>query len=334
MSQQNLEQILKLVGNDTISRLNKKQTKTGILKELQTLKVFKEIYPSPEVVLKKIFEARSLKTSNMCPRCGCAINLSTYKPAAQMKYTCKLCFHFISPLVGTPLERTHIKLNLILEIAYRTFQSKHGLTISEISRDYGISFEAATNTMKRVRLWMSLYLQQIKFDENAYIEMDEVFPKKPTNLGRGFKWSRGMGSERIAKTITMVQRGSGVAKGFVVDEVNRESVDGLVKQELSKTNKIRTDEKPVYKYLSNVGWDHDSCNHNKKEWVNNDAHTNTCESLHSFIQGNIRNTYRGVKNTQRYVDEACFVFSNRQNNVYEAIENLFNALPPFFTKIN
>lgn len=315
-----------VLSENTTKRILRKETERGRIKEMNTLHYHRELYPTDEHILKQFFDARRRKSGNECPDCKRPIDKFYKKVPAKSAFRCSNCCYRVYPLVGTPFEHTHMSLRLMLELVFRMLQSKHGLTAAEVARDYGMSEDCAWRLLHRNRRWMALALEQEVFDPNGYLEMDEVYPKKPTRLGRKYKWSRGMGSQRIAKVITMIERG-GPAKAFVVERANNSVVRGLLNKYAKKTNKIFTDESRIYRSLKDE-WTHGVCNHNEKEWVNGSAHTNTCESLNSYIKGNIYHTHKGVKYLQQYVDETTFRFSTRFETVQEAISRLFAALPP------
>jgi transposase-like protein len=178
-------------------------------------------------------------------------------------------------------------------------------------------------------IWMGMAVGKYKFN-NTTIEGDETYIRVPTGLPRGFKFSRGLGSERIKPVVTLVEQG-GNAKAFVVDEIEKETLQSIYHSNVSLSTLVYTDGSLAYNFLSKDGYNHKECNHNKKQWSNNGVHVNSAESFNALLKGMIGTVHKGVssQHLQKYVDEVCFVFSNRFKDPYTAMNSLFNALPSF-----
>lgn len=312
---------------ETIRKVKLKKTEKGALAELSTLKAFSEAYKDSEDVFLKIYDVRRRKANDKC-NCGAPISRWYERLGGTYKFRCKLCGLICSPLVNTPLSKSHKPLNETLLLAYMLFQSKHGLTAAETKRLLGYKYESCLNQLRRVRMWMALALDLLKFDEEKPVEMDETYVKIPTGMGNipGISFTRGLGSERIKPVFTIVENGGSVAKGYVISSTSKEYIKPIVEREEIK-GKVYTDGAKVYNFLPKDTLM--KCNHKKKQWSTEGAHVNTCESLNSFIKNSIGFVHKGVseEHMQGYVDSVCFTFSNRHKDANSAIESLFEALP-------
>ena len=76
---------------------------------------------------------------------------------------------------------------------------------------------------------------------------------------------------------------------------------------------IKTDEYRGYNYLSKAGYNHETVDHGKNEWVKGKAHTNTLEGFWSQLKRSIHGTYHYVspKYLQHYVNEFAFRYNRR-----------------------
>jgi transposase-like protein len=66
------------------------------------------------------------------------------------------------------------------------------------------------------------------------------------------------------------------------------------KKKTSPDAVIFTDEMPSYNRLERMGFDHRVINHNAKQYVNGNIHTNTIEGFWSLVKRGISGTYHHV----------------------------------------
>lgn len=320
---------------ETKQRIAKKKTAAGVAKQLNTAKVFFERFPDSDSVLNAIWHARLAKTNHKCPKCKQDTALY-YRVVGKLTWRCRFCHHRISPLKGTPLERTHIPLVTIFEIMYYMLNTKHGLTAAEVSRMYGYKPYTTLKILHRIREWWILCNDTYYFFPYEALEMDEMHQKTvhPGVKERKGKRTRGKGSKRLTHVLTITGRESGVAKAVKILEINSDSVkDAIKKFGITPNNQIKTDESNIYDYLKEAGFDHATCNHSNMQWVGpNNAHTNTNEGFHRMIKGSNDNVHLGVsrKHLERYLAETCLKFSTRHKLVLHIIDDLLNSLPKLF----
>jgi hypothetical protein len=314
---------------ETLKKIASKKTEKGVSLVLSTLKFFRELFPDSNSVFLKIFEIMRIKANDLCA-CGAPISIFFERIGDTNKVRCKSCNTVVSPLAQTPLKRSHIPLNQTLELALHLFHSKHGMSAAEVQRMFGWKYETAWSQLHRIRIWFGLSVGALKFN-NTIMEVDETFIRIPTGLPSWVKLSRGLGSQRIKPVLTFIEQGgNGNARSFIIDEVNKTTIQPLFHEHVSSTTSIYSDGKGVYNFLGKDGYNHYACNHNKKEWSREGVHVNTAESYNAFAKGMIGTVHKGVseEHLQKYLDNVSFVFSNRYNDAYTAINSLFEALPP------
>lgn len=74
-----------------------------------------------------------------------------------------------------------------------------------------------------------------------------------------------------------------------------------------------TDEHPVYRHMSEYGFEHKTIKHTEKVYAKGDVHTQTIENFWMTLKGGLRGVYHGVgnHNLQSYIDEYAFRYNRR-----------------------
>lgn len=81
-----------------------------------------------------------------------------------------------------------------------------------------------------------------------------------------------------------------------------------------------TDDAGVYRKVVRVGYGkHGTIKHSRKQYVCGNIHTNSIESFWALFKRNYHDTYHTMskKHLQRYIDEVCFRFNNRDMDMSE-----------------
>lgn len=310
----------------TITKARKLQEEKLLSANL-SLNEFRAIYPTEEVIFKRIYDTMRLKAKDMCT-CGKPIS-GYYEKRGHYKYRCPFCRRSVSPLVYTPLHRLRIPLTTVLEIVYLTFQGKHGLTAAEIARYHNQNPGTALKLKHRIQVWMGLVVHAFKF-ENCIVQADETYCDIPTGLG-SIRKSPGLGAQGKKAVVSFTEDGGeGKAKAFVVDNVDRKTMEKLFEDNVDNSCVIYTDGNPVYQFLAEKGYSHFECNHNEKQYSKNGINVNTCEALNGLLKSKINHVHRGVseEHLQKYANEITWTFIHRNKTPLEAINSLFDALPP------
>lgn len=313
---------------------SKRTSEKDIFEAQSSLKDFRAIFRDENLIFRRIYDTMRLKANDMCI-CNTPIS-KYYEKKGRFKYRCKVCRRTISPLVDTPLRGIRTPLTTVLEIVYLTFQGKHGLTAAEIARYHDCNYNTALTLKHRIQVWMGLVVHAFKF-QNTIVEADETYVKIPTGLGPGIRYNPGLGSQRQKPVVSFVENGGEqTAKAIVVDNVDQATMKQLFEENVAPSSTVYTDGNPVYHFLSDKGYLHFECNHNEKIFSRNGVNVNTCESLHGLLKSKLYHVHRGVseEHLQKYADEITWTFMHRNRNVFDAINSLFDALPPLNSKVS
>lgn len=116
--------------------------------------------------------------------------------------------------------------------------------------------------------------------------------------------------------LTLVDRASGRARSFVVDNLKGETLIPILEENIAKEARLLTDEAPRYIGHGKRFAAHGSVNHAKDEYVSRDdatIHTNTVEGYFSIFKRGMKGVYQHAskRHLHRYVAEFDFRYSNR-----------------------
>lgn len=116
-----------------------------------------------------------------------------------------------------------------------------------------------------------------------------------------------------APVVTLVER-NGRVKSQYMESVTGENLKNALIECVELDACINTDESPSYSFAKDSFADHKAVNHKKGEYVRDDAHVNTAESVHALLKRGIIGTFHHVskKHLHRYLTEFDFRFNNRK----------------------
>lgn len=315
---------------ETKALVDSKLTEKGRMKALSTPLAFSEAFPDNEAVFQRIFQERRINSNDFCI-CGNKISRN-YRRIIPWKFKCRMCRRVVSPRKNTPFEGAHKPLNEMLMIIFEMYQSKHGVSAQEISRDYHYKRDTALNKVHKVMEALGFVIHNSTYKPDSIFEADTVHPPIPSGLPKGVRKKRGPGSESRAKVHVVSERG-GLTIPYVVEYTDKQSLaPHFSKLPVSAT--VFTDEAPVYSFLDK-NFNHATVNHRNKEYarMSDDGisiHVNVNEAFNGKVKNEIRTIHRGVssQHLQKYVDAMAFVFSYRFKDIYEAIDAFFKLCCP------
>lgn len=253
-------------------------------------------------------EARLWPDGPVCPHCGVIdqatlMNGKSHRPGL---YQCNACREPFTVTVGTLYERSKISLHIWLKATYLLMSSKKGMSKNQLSRMLGVSQKSTWFLMHRIR-------EALKGDNSPFgqdggpVEVDETF------IGRKTGTKVGMGYEHKRKVLALVDRSTGRSRALVVDKLSIASLTPILEANIAKEAHVMTDQAGYYRYLSKSFAAHTTVNHELKEYVRGETHTNTIEGYFSIFKRGMKGVYQhcGEGHLQRYLAEFDFRYSNR-----------------------
>jgi transposase-like protein len=283
-------------------------------------------------------EARLWPNGPTCPKCGVIGN--SVKLAGKSTrigvYKCRDCRKPFRVTVGTIFEKSHIPLNVWLQAIFLVASSKKGISTNQLHRSLGITLKAAWFMSHRIREAMREG-EFFPFGENGgVVEVDETYiGRDKTIKPKGEK--KGRGFHHKNKILSLVDRNTGKARSFVVDDVKASTIAPIVRENLAKEARLMTDESIIYTMVGREFPAHGIVRHQAGEYVskeNREMHTNTIEGFFSVFKRGMKGVYQHCAHNHlhRYVAEFDFRYNNRKALGVEDSERAEKLLKGFVGK--
>ena len=210
----------------------------------------------------------------LCPKCNGTSRITTVRGGRVGLYRCGPCKRQFTVKVGTVFEASHIPLNMWLQAVYLMVSSKKGISSHQLMRTMDVHYKTAWFMTHRIREAMREV--HPKFPEQmggsgATIEADETY------IG-GKAANRAYGPIPPKQAVVpLVERG-GRVRNFHVPNVTANNLYPLIARHTHADSRFMTDESNVYSAIGRTfKGGHETVNHSAKEYVRDDAYTNTAE---------------------------------------------------------
>lgn len=269
----------------------------------------------------------------VCPHCGVvdrAYKLEGVrtKPSAKNPegkerhglWKCRECRKQFTVRKGTIFEESHIEMHKWLQAIHLMVSSKKGISSQQLHRVLEITYKSAWFLTHRIRECMRDGALAPFGDNGGTVEVDETFigtKHKKSKTARGFAHKNAM--------LTLVDRDTKRAKSIVVDDIKKDTLVPILRENIAKEAVIYTDEAKQYMHLGREFADHDFTTHSKGEYVKREkpqVHTNTVEGFYSIFKRGMKGVYQhcGKQHLHRYAAEFDFRYNNRVANGVDDVE--------------
>jgi len=264
-----------------------------------------------EAAALAFIEARIWPAGPICPRCGernriGRLNGKTTKLGMCKCYTCRKPFTATN---GTVMESSHIPLHVWLQAMHLLCTSKKGISTQQLHRTLGVTLKSAWFLSHRIREAMKevhvAFPPKMGGGDMA-IEADETY------VG-GKAHNRAYGPIPPKQSVmSLVERG-GKVRSFHVPNVTANNLYPIIARHTHADSRFMTDESLVYTAIGATFADYQTVNHAAKEYVRDDAYTNTAVGYFSILKRGIYGVYQHVSEAHlhRYLAEFDFRYSNR-----------------------
>lgn len=248
-----------------------------------------------------------------CPHCGGMDRIKKLEGKSHRPglFQCGDCRKQFTVTVGTVFERSKVPLNKWLLATFLMASSKKGISAHQLHRTIGVTYKTAWFMFHRIREAMRTGDLAPMGGGGGAVEADETFiGKDPTSpktkvKQRGFKHKM--------KVMGLIDRETGQARTFVVDQVNQATVLPIVRENVAKEARVMTDEAKWYTPLGKEYASHEFVSHGQKEYARGDVTTNRIEGYFSIFKRGMKGVYQhcGKQHLHRYLAEFDFRYSNR-----------------------
>ena len=275
----------------------------------------------------------------VCPHCGVvdrAYKLEGVRTKPSKKnpegkerhglWKCRECRKQFTVRKGTIFEESHLPLHLWLQAIHLMVSSKKGISSHQLHRVLGITYKSAWFLTHRIRECMRSGALAPFGSDGGTVEVDETFigtKHKKSKTARGFAHKNAM--------LTLVDRDTKRAKSIVVDDIKKDTLVPILRENIAKEAVIYTDEAKQYTRLADDFAGHDFTTHSKGEYVKREkpqVHTNTVEGFYSIFKRGMKGVYQhcGKQHLHRYAAEFDFRYNHREANGVNDAERASAAL--------
>ena len=275
----------------------------------------------------------------VCPHCG--VVDSAYpltgvrtKPSAKNPegkerhglWKCRECRKQFTVRKGTIFEESHIEMHKWLQAIHLMLSSKKGISSHQMHRVLEITYKSAWFLTHRIRECMRDGALAPFGGNGGTVEVDETFigtKHKKSKTARGYAHKNAM--------LTLVDRDTQKAKSIVVDDIKKDTLVPILRENIAKEAVIYTDEAKQYGKLADDFAGHDFTTHSAGEYVKREkpeVHTNTVEGFYSIFKRGMKGVYQhcGKQHLHRYAAEFDFRYNNRVGNGVDDVQRSAIAL--------
>jgi transposase-like protein len=259
---------------------------------------------------------RDLRWPNgvQCPRCN-SEKVYTLK-ARPFHWVCKNkdCggkngYRF-SVITRTVFENTNYPLRTWFQVIYLMTQSKKGISALQIHRQIGSGdYRTAWYMCHRIRAAMQDKDFALLMGE---VEVDETYiGGKDSNRHWDKKHHAKGGSDKLPVIGAISRKGNVVCQ--MIEEADKHTLAGFVQNTISgSVSLLATDEAAGYGGLRKAGFEHDTVNHRRQEYVRGNVHTQNIDNFWSLLKRGVIGTYHKV--SKDYLPLYLAEFQYRHNN--------------------
>ncbi len=267
-----------------------------------TVHEFFQRFPDDDSCLDHLMKVRYGESLD-CP--GCGVQSKFHRLRKRPVYSCQWCGHQISPMEGTPFERTHTPLTKWFYAMYLFTTSRHGVPAKELQRQLGVTYKTAWRMGHELRKHISNVVGVPPL--GGHVEADETYIG-----GRRSGGKRGRGAPGKTVVFGMVERG-GDMMTRVVPNVRKATLERHILENIKGGTTISTDELSSYAKIARFGYEHGTVNHSADQWVDGIHHVNTAEGFWSRLKNSIKGTHVHVssKHLPKYLGEFEYRFNMR-----------------------
>ncbi len=286
--------------------------------EPQTLMEAIRQFADPDVALDFMVEMR-WPNGVACPTCGQVD--PTWLPSVR-RWQCKSKHpkRQFSVKVGTIMEDSPIGLDKWLGTIWMLVNDRNGISSYEVARSIGVTQKSAWFMLQRIRL----ALEDGTFNKmKGEVEADETYiGGKARNMNKARK-AKTFGTQKPngmmgkAGVMGFIERvgpnGHSVVRTMRIEDNRRDTIESRVRENVETGSALYTDGLGSYRFLGDE-YVHGVVEHDAKEYVRGEVHTNRIENFWGLLKRSLGGTYISVEpfHLFRYLDEQVFRFNTRQ----------------------
>jgi transposase-like protein len=255
-------------------------------------------------------EARIWPNGPVCPKCDASadrIKKLGGKTTRIGLHKCYACMKPFTVKMGTVFESSHVPLHLWLQTVHLMVSSKKGISTNQIHRTMGVTLKTAWFMAMRIREAMKAIGVEPLGGAGITIEGDETY------IG-GKAANRAFAPVPNKQAVVALVERNDAVRSFHVANVTADLLYPLIARQTHADSRFMTDESGVYSRIGRTfKGGYQTVNHSAKEYVRDDAFTNSVEGYFSILKRGVYGVYHHVSEAHlhRYLAEFDFRYSNR-----------------------
>jgi hypothetical protein len=213
----------------------------------------------------------------------------------------------------------------MLQAVYLMCASKKGISAHQLHRTLEITYKSAWFLAHRIREAMRSGALSPMGGSGRFVEVDETIIGH--QAGANWKTERAHGAQFRNVVLTLVER-DGSARSFHVDGTTVGTLGPIIRANINRESHFMTDQASWYKGIGREFASHGSVEHQRKEYVRGNIHTNTVEGYYSIFKRGMKGVYQhcSEKHLHRYLAEFDFRYSHRVRLGYSDEARALSAL--------
>lgn len=290
---------------------------------MESLEFFKQ-FNSQDRCIKYLTKQR-WGDKPICPHCD---SRKVYKYRNKEKYKCaaKACKKCFNVLTKTIFHATKISLPKWFFAMYLLLSNKSGISSINLSKALRITQPRAWVMLSKIKAMLGRHTPDML---DSVVEVDETFigGKNKNKRYRDFT-DRGRSTKTKTPVIGIIQRSTGKVYLEVVKNTTKRVLQPIVSRIVAKGSTLMTDEWLGYRGITKLGYNHETVNHSRREFVDRGTHTNTIEGFWALFKRGILGNYYHVsrKHLWRYCAEFGWRYNNRNISIPDQIETILSKM--------
>lgn len=253
-----------------------------------------------------------------CPFCNAK---KVYRRNTEQRFKCSSCHRSFSVYHGTifhasrlPLSKWFLAISIILS-------AKKGVSSLQLARVIGVNKNTAWYIQMRLRRAM-----QEDLTLKGLIEIDEAYMGGKLSNKHFYKKKKKKyhksGMVHMTPVLGMLQRKGNIIV-TVLKHPSGEHIKPILKEKIDPKSSIVTDGFGGYYGINAFFQKHIRINRTKYQRKWGRYHTNSIEGFWALLKRSVIGQYHKISEVhlQDYLNEICFKFNNRNNNLFEILIN-------------
>jgi transposase-like protein len=286
-----------------------------------TVADFQQEFPDDETCLTYLWRQLHSKDGDhaACPKCDRERRFHRVK--SRQSYSCDSCGHHLHPTAGTIFEKSTTPLRLWFHAVFILSQTRCGISAKQLQREIGVTYKTAWRMFNKIRQLLiddddSPLTGEVEIDESAWggkIRASDRSRAATSTQRRQAAMAKVTNRPTI---FAMVERG-GRVRVAVIPTRSKETIHGLIRQNVSPEATVYTDEWALYSDLGHDFAAHHQIKHKDGTYADGHIHTQTVEGFF----GNVKRGLSGVQHNvsrkwlELYVSEFAFKYNHREDGV-------------------